>query len=212
MKYYIYKLIAPNGRCYIGQTNNIIKRFSQYRLLYTNTQPKLHRSLLKYGWENFNKEVLIETTEEFSDFYECLFIKFYNTFNNGLNCDGGGSATHVLSEETKKKIGKANKGNKAFLGKKHSEETKRKISISKKGKKFSTETKLKIGLASKGRCPMLGKKHTKETRLKMSKSQKGRIVSEETKKKMSISFAGRTHSYEAKQKMKIAALKYWNKA
>lgn len=44
------------------------------------------------------------------------------------------------SEETKKKIGDANRGNKSWLGKKHSEETKNKLSERHKGKVFHWPT------------------------------------------------------------------------
>ena len=63
------------------------------------------------------------------------------------------------SEETKRKISNANKGNKNWLGKKHSEETKKKMSESKKGnkynlgRKFSEEHKRKMSQAHKGHKP-----------------------------------------------------------
>ena len=74
-----------------------------------------------------------------------------------------------LSEETKKKIGEANKGRKL------SEEMRKKLSESHKDKKFSDETKMKMSEAFKNRAihPMKGKKHTEETRIKMSEAHKG---------------------------------------
>ena len=56
----------------------------------------------------------------------------------------------LISEEQKKKLSKANKGNKHALGYKHSEEIKKKISEAHKGIPRSEETKKKIAEASKG--------------------------------------------------------------
>ena len=55
------------------------------------------------------------------------------------------------SEETKKKMSEAKKGNKYNLGKKHSEETKKKLSEAAKGKHLSEETKKKLSEAKKGK-------------------------------------------------------------
>lgn len=54
------------------------------------------------------------------------------------------------SEETRRKIGKANKGHKYHLGKKHSEKTKQTISKSLTGHKLSDITKRKISESHKG--------------------------------------------------------------
>ena len=56
---------------------------------------------------------------------------------------------HKPSEETKKKMGEAKKGNKHALGCKRSEETKKKMSDAKKN--MTEETKKKLGEAKKGK-------------------------------------------------------------
>ena len=56
----------------------------------------------------------------------------------------------LISEEHKKKVSEAGKGNKRALGYKHSEETKKKISEAHKGIPRPEETKKKIAEASKG--------------------------------------------------------------
>ena len=107
-----------------------------------------------------------------------------------------------LSEEIKKKISEANKGEKnPMFGKHLSEEIKKKISETKKGKHHSEETKQKMSESRKGeKNPMYGKnaedymteEAIKERRRKMSESHKGekcylygKHLSEETKRKMS---------------------------
>ena len=56
----------------------------------------------------------------------------------------------LISEETKKKLSEANKGNKRALGYHHTDETRKKIREARKGKHRSDETKKKIGEAAKG--------------------------------------------------------------
>jgi len=66
------------------------------------------------------------------------------------------------SEETKRKIGLANRGRKRETGWKHTEEAKRKMSLAQKGRIVSDEAKKKI---SEGH---IGKKASDETKRKMS--------------------------------------------
>jgi transcription elongation factor Elf1 len=75
------------------------------------------------------------------------------------------------SEETKKKLSNAKKGeNNPFYGKHHSEKTKKKMSDAH-----------------------IGKHHTEETKKKLSDTKKGKHLSEETKKKISDSRKGENH-------------------
>jgi hypothetical protein len=71
------------------------------------------------------------------------------------------------TEETKRKIGLANKGKKNFKGHKHTEETKRKIGLANKGKIRTEEMKKLYSLANKGKI------RTEETKKKMSLANKG---------------------------------------
>ena len=64
-----------------------------------------------------------------------------------------------LSEEAKRKVSEANKGNKYWLGKHH-----------------NSETKLKISIANKGKKTWLGRHHTEETKKKLSEICKGRYI------------------------------------
>lgn len=81
----------------------------------------------------------------------------------------------TLSDECKKKISEAIKGEKnGMYGKHHSEETKKKQSEAKKGHYTSEETRNKMSEAHKGENnSMYGKKHSDETKKKMGKSHKG---------------------------------------
>ncbi len=99
---------------------------------------------------------------------------------------GEGASGNIHSEETKRKISEANKGNTNCLGKTLSEETKRKLSEIHKGKTLSKEHRRKLSEAHKGENHYLyGKTLSEETKRKLSKAHKGKILSEETKRKMS---------------------------
>jgi NUMOD3 motif len=143
--------------------------------------------------------------------------------------DGGeGSSGWVPSEETKRKLSEAHKGNTYCLGKTHSDETKRKLSEIHKGKTLSKEHRRKLSEAHKGKNHYLyGKSHSEETRKKISDASKGRIfsketkikmseakknISEETRRKMSEAHKGKTASEETRRKMSEAhkGTKWWN--
>ena len=75
----------------------------------------------------------------------------------------------ILSDEAKKKISEATKGeNNSMYGKHHSSETKKKMSEKLKGRTFSEEWKKKLSEAAKG------KTFSEETKRKMSESLKGK--------------------------------------
>ena len=91
-----------NGKKYVGQT---IQRpedrwhgGANYRQC-----PKFWNAIKKYGWDNFEHEVIPALLEEL-DFLECEFIKKYDTVNNGYNCESGGNKNKKLSKETRKKL------------------------------------------------------------------------------------------------------------
>jgi hypothetical protein len=118
--------------------------------------------------------------------------------------DGGeGISGRILDEETKIKIGEAQRGEKNHRhGKSLSEEHKRKMSESLRGREFSEEHRRKIGEATRNRSTEMrakvsaamprgqnhhffGKKHSAEARKKMSDALRGRRLSEEHRKKIS---------------------------
>lgn len=157
----IYKITSPTTKIYIGQSINISDRFYKYKNLKCKSQPKIYRSLNKYGPENHIFEIIEECSLELLDEREIYWKKYYNSVNEGLNCNlydlNGGPKSdetkkkisasnkgkHKLSEEHIKKIKETNKNNKYNIGKKHSEETKKKRSESYK--KIRNENKWSCG-------------------------------------------------------------------
>jgi len=159
----IYKITSPSGRVYIGQSVNIENRWARYRSLDCQDMPKLYASLNKYGHGAHCFNVVEECDTSNLNERERHWQEHYNVVKEGLNCKlvGTEDRSGYTSEETKRKIGKANKGKVSSMkGRTHSEETKRKMSESQKK------------IPKKGRP--IGSKHTEETKRKMSKSKKGK--------------------------------------
>jgi hypothetical protein len=103
------------------------------------------------------------------------------------------------SEETRRKLSLANKGNQHNKRKHHSEETKKKISIGNigknKGKKPSTVTRKRMSEAGRGRV------FTEEHKRKIGLKSKGRKMSDELKERLRIINTGRILSEETKKKI-----------
>lgn len=143
-----------NGKVYIGITSQKPserrgKNGGNYK-----SSPHFYNSINKYGWDNFEHEILYEgLTKEESCSKEVELIKQYNAMDRryGYNQTSGGEINFILSEEVRKKKSLSMMGNKNGLGKPCSEEKKKKISEAQKGMIFSDERIMKMSLAAKNR-------------------------------------------------------------
>lgn len=165
----IYKITSPTKKVYIGQSIDIEKRFNHYKLLNCKGQPRLYRSLLKYGANKHKFEILCECSVEELNEKERYYQDIFSALDkNGLNSKltTASDRSGKLSEETKLKMSIASKGKKK--SKEHCKNISKRI--------ISEETKIKLRL----------KKYSDETKLKMRKWQIGKVLSEEHKKKLSI--------------------------
>lgn len=108
----IYKITSPTNRVYIGQSQNIEKRFYDYKLKRCKKQPKLYRSLLKYGVENHKFEIITECNISELNKLERYYQDLYNVLKSGLNCvlQDDGVSRRVMSQESKDKLSKTTKG------------------------------------------------------------------------------------------------------
>ena len=206
-----------SGKCYVGQTQE--EKGFDYRYYYSGEgiervynyhkslrehnrsyNEHLLRSIEKYGFKAF--EVIKYLDYAFSleelNIKEKVYIQLYNSLKNGYNETLGGEGTEGRphSEETRKKISEANKGdNHPMYGKYHTEETKQKMSKIKKGENN----------------PMHGIHHSEEVKQKIREGNKGKHLSNEAKQKISEAKKGENnpmygnhHSEEAKQKISEA--------
>lgn len=99
----IYKITNTiNGKCYIGQSVNIHKRWNNHMSAYNNPNANeydyyLYRSMRKHGIENFNFEVLEECKVEDLNDREKFWISKFDSYRNGYNSTtGGDSASHPM--------------------------------------------------------------------------------------------------------------------
>lgn len=224
----IYKITSPSKKVYIGQSTDIKRRFEEYKRLECKSQTRLYRSLKKHGVEKHKFEIIcqcsFEELNEMERFYQDAFCVINK---QGLNCLLTKTTDRKMevSDETKKKISKANKNpsietikrlSLSHIGKIASKETVLKMSIAKKGKIKSLETREKMSIAMKKlmteeRKKQLGdlnRNPSEETRAKIGIVHKGKIVSDETRAKISAANKGRKISDEHKIKLSEARKKY----
>jgi len=130
-----------NNKKYIGITS---RKKSSYRWGAKgdrySTSPHFYNAIKKYGWENFNHEIiLINLTQEEAIRLEKEYIKKYNSNNKlyGYNLTTGGEGTqgYKLSAKNIERLRKLNTGNKYSLGHQVSDESKLIMRNCKLGKK-----------------------------------------------------------------------------
>ena len=218
---YIYRhwIINEDGIevSYVGKTEcKPTKRFGIGGRKYLGKDTKFERAIKKYGWDNFNHDIIYTAEcETYDELHNVLielekhFIAKYDSCYNGYNSTPGGEGVPkgtkpwnygkhgVYTEETLCKMSENRKGKcvgeeNPFYGKKHTDESRKKMSDSQKR------------LYDEGYVnPSKGLKRSKEARLKMSIAQKERLKdptnnpmyekhhSEETRQKLSESRKGK---------------------
>lgn len=154
----IYKITSPSGKIYIGQSQQVEKRKEHYRKnSHRIPQPKLRNSFEKYGVDNHRFEVIEECSITDLNDRERHWQEHYQVLDKGLNCVYTETDTkrRVMSEDTKAKIGDANRGRIMSV---EEIEKRRQIAIkngnrppSAKGRKITSETKRKMSEAAKDR-------------------------------------------------------------
>ena len=140
MSYCVYRHISPSGKVYIGITGKKPEQRWQHGNGYKKN-PFFYNAIVKYKWENFKHEILMDNLSKSEAIdLEKFFIFLYKSKDNkyGYNCTYGGDGVS---------------------GFKHTEDAKRKIGIASSLRKRSIETRKKISEAHKGKK---GRKWTEE--------------------------------------------------
>lgn len=87
----IYKITKiSNGKSYIGQSNNIERRFKEHQQKDASSKIPLDIAIQKYGIHAFTYEILEECSLDKLNEREKYWINYYDTINNGYNCLPGG--------------------------------------------------------------------------------------------------------------------------
>lgn len=131
----IYKYTSPNGKSYIGQTRQTMKRRAERGGRKYRESTAFYSAINKYGFENFTVEILetvesddLDTLIDTLNALETKLIKEHKTLcPNGYNIDIGGSA-RVVAQETRDKI------KRTLTGKKHTPERRLNQSLARIGK------------------------------------------------------------------------------
>jgi len=183
--YYVYVITnLINNKKYIGMS---INKKSWYREHYYGSGKLIKQAIVKYGKENFKKEIIKEFQNEIDTRdYERYLIQETNAVDDymyyNLCCGGYGGAVkgHIVTEETRQKISNNRKGIK------HTKETKKIISLKTKGINNRNQESLnKMSNSMKEHWSNLSSDKRKEIGEKISLSNKGKTPSDETREKLS---------------------------
>ena len=174
-----------NGKVYIGQTNDFVRRSSEHRRWLKTKNKNENRHLIsawhKYGSENFDFIILQSNIPDlFITAYEQVYVDYYRKFKGVYNLDGPVDCPH--------------------RGTSRSQSFKEKLRNSKIGK--SRPPHIQEMLRTIG----LGKKHNQEFRDAISKRMRGRSVSAETREKLSLGKLGRKYTEEHRAAMRAGRL------
>ena len=152
---------------YVGSTTRMENRFREHQAKLRSTKhhnAKLQNAYNKYGKNAFEYHVLATySTDENLDHYEMLWTISLDALHNGYVLKMG-NRKGTCSEETRKKLSDAKKGNTNMKG--------------KKKPPLSEETRKKMSESSKGNTNRKGKTHSEETRKNMSDAQNARRLKE----------------------------------
>lgn len=208
-------------KTYIGSAVNLRRRETQHWWDLKNNRHSnqyLQRAYNKYGQDSFRFSILEYCRPEECVNIEQQYLDFYQTYRriNGYNiCKKADSVLgRIMTEETKIKISKSNKGRKLSpdqvevlrivnTGKKLSEEHKMKIKLGNTGKKMSQEAILKLSNHRKGKP--LSEANKQSIRLsKLKNPRRGYKLSEEHKRKIALAHTGKKASEETRIKLSQA--------
>jgi group I intron endonuclease len=179
---------ATNGKCYVGQSVNIKRRWAAHKRLKGLGRSAIVFAIEKYGIESFKFITLEECSRCELNSREVHWIREMNTLTpNGYNLNSGGDAPTFVSELTKGRQSKAQQG------KVHPREVVEKRRQAVLGQKRSEETRHRLSVAMKAcghKPPAFAIEKARVVNTGRPSRKKGIPLSEETKAKLSASKTG----------------------
>lgn len=180
----LYMLVhVSTGHFYIGSTRNMQRRYYEHMSDLRNNKhgnPRLqelfnvddHIAFTVTEVDSYDEAAAREIAEiaRHRDNPKCLNVhSTQSVFSSERAAKISASMKgHPVSEDTRRRIGEAAKGNTYWVGRRHTEESRKKMAQSTMGNQYAKgHTKTPEGIA-KIRATHLGRKHTDEMRLKVS--------------------------------------------
>ena len=202
---YIYKIVFPNGKHYIGLTTNSLKqRTREHKSCAKNDDTRcLYKALRKYNMIDTFELIEIDTSDILEELCkkEIKYIDDYNSHyinGNGYNMTNGGEGTigYIYTDESRQKASEAQK--KRF----EDPDEIQKISEAAKKRWENPEEREKISESQQKRW------EKPEEREKASEAQKTRFKNPEEIKKISEAAKKRCEDPEEIQKMSERGIQF----
>ncbi len=101
----IYKITNKiNGKIYIGQSNDIYRRFYEHQTKGESSRILVDAAIQKYGKDKFSYEILEECSINELNQKETFWIKKLNAIENGYNCSEGGDQQSIGENNGRSKL------------------------------------------------------------------------------------------------------------
>ena len=192
-KFYIYEHVRPDTGAvfYTGKGHSErAKNFNARSKKWKQVRQEAGGVEVRYAAVKMDEELSFLAEMEYIDVLRRRGVALINESNGGT-----GNTGWIPSEETKRKIGEANKNKPHLSGEQHP----------MYGKKHTPESLAKMKESQSKRewgekHPFYGKTHSEETKAKISENRKGKMVGVENP------FYGKTHTPEVIEKMRAAHL------
>jgi group I intron endonuclease len=96
--------VFPSKKMYVGLTSDLKKRLRAHKNDSKYSKYPVHSAIRKHGWDHVTKTILENCDNcdfKYLNEREKYYIKYYNTYKNGLNCTEGGEGS-LGSKKSKK--------------------------------------------------------------------------------------------------------------
>ena len=170
-----------NGKKYIGQSRNLIKRWGQHKTESRKDNPKMivDKAIKKYGIDNFSFEILFECPLDMLDDWETDMIRLYDSVRpRGYNCvDKCRGVSEKEIEKSRKRMKENNpmknpdvveRVRNKLKGTHHNRVTEYQIEVTKKRMKENNPMK-NPDVVEKVKMKLTGRKQDKERVIRNSK-------------------------------------------